>query len=184
MRQRYVPDDAADGRMKLQINAQNCVHCKCCSIKTPQDTFNRWMRVLFFALLESEEFPLSLHVESVWICWVALGRNLEHCRNSSIGRYLREAVALNTLPCEAEACEALEFAGDSLRRFPRSDSQEGTFLICIAIIAELLSASLQHLHEQWTVKWRLWTFWTYLSKRQTQVERAKEPRGLGRLKLT
>eukprot|EP00435_Cladocopium_sp_Y103_P012189 s1993_g3.t1 len=37
----YVPDeDAADGRMKLQINAQNCVHCKCCSIKTPQDTFN------------------------------------------------------------------------------------------------------------------------------------------------
>lgn len=37
MRLRYVPDEA-DGRMKLQINAQNCVHCKCCSIKTPQDT--------------------------------------------------------------------------------------------------------------------------------------------------
>lgn len=41
--------------------------------------------------------------------------NLER-RNSSIGRYLREAVALNTLPCEAsEACEACEFAGDPWR---------------------------------------------------------------------
>lgn len=38
--------------------------------------------------------------------------NLER-RNSSIGRYLREAVALNTLPCEA--CEACEFAGDPWR---------------------------------------------------------------------
>lgn len=35
----YVPDEA-DGRMKLQINAQNCVHCKCCSIKTPQEFIN------------------------------------------------------------------------------------------------------------------------------------------------
>ena len=47
--------------------------------------------------------------------------NLER-RNSSIGRYLREAVALNTLPCEAseaceacEASEACEFAGDPWR---------------------------------------------------------------------
>lgn len=31
----YVPDE--EGNMKLQINAQNCVHCKCCSIKTPQE---------------------------------------------------------------------------------------------------------------------------------------------------
>merc|ERR1719189_1655577 len=31
----YVPDE--DGKMRLQINAQNCVHCKCCSIKTPQE---------------------------------------------------------------------------------------------------------------------------------------------------
>ena len=29
----YVP--AADGRKKLQINAQNCVHCKTCDIKDP-----------------------------------------------------------------------------------------------------------------------------------------------------
>lgn len=35
----YVPDE--DGGMKLQINAQNCVHCKCCSIKTPQE-FIKW----------------------------------------------------------------------------------------------------------------------------------------------
>ncbi|CAK0810243.1 unnamed protein product [Prorocentrum cordatum] len=36
----YVPDESGDG-MKLQINAQNCVHCKCCSIKTPQE-FIKW----------------------------------------------------------------------------------------------------------------------------------------------
>ena len=26
----------SEGKQKLIINAQNCVHCKCCSIKTPQ----------------------------------------------------------------------------------------------------------------------------------------------------
>lgn len=37
----YVPDEeATDGRMRLQINAQNCVHCKCCSIKTPEEYIN------------------------------------------------------------------------------------------------------------------------------------------------
>jgi len=37
----YVPDeDSADGSMRLQINAQNCVHCKCCSIKTPEEYIN------------------------------------------------------------------------------------------------------------------------------------------------
>lgn len=30
----YVPDEKT-GSSKLQINAQNCLHCKCCSIKTP-----------------------------------------------------------------------------------------------------------------------------------------------------
>jgi len=35
----YVPDD--EGEMRLQINAQNCVHCKCCSIKTPKE-FIKW----------------------------------------------------------------------------------------------------------------------------------------------
>lgn len=34
----FVPDE--DGQMRLQINAQNCVHCKCCSIKTPQEYIN------------------------------------------------------------------------------------------------------------------------------------------------
>lgn len=34
----YVADESAtDGRQRLQINAQNCVHCKCCSIKTPEE---------------------------------------------------------------------------------------------------------------------------------------------------
>jgi electron-transferring-flavoprotein dehydrogenase len=38
----YVPDeDAGEAKMRLQINAQNCVHCKCCSIKTPQE-FIKW----------------------------------------------------------------------------------------------------------------------------------------------
>jgi len=36
----YVPDEDKEGAMKLQINAQNCVHCKCCSIKTPQEFIN------------------------------------------------------------------------------------------------------------------------------------------------
>eukprot|EP00933_Yihiella_yeosuensis_P020971 TRINITY_DN16706_c2_g1_i2.p1 TRINITY_DN16706_c2_g1~~TRINITY_DN16706_c2_g1_i2.p1 ORF type:complete len:624 (+),score=133.82 TRINITY_DN16706_c2_g1_i2:88-1959(+) len=37
----YVPDEqASDGKMRLQINAQNCVHCKCCSIKTPEEYIN------------------------------------------------------------------------------------------------------------------------------------------------
>ncbi|GAB4859206.1 hypothetical protein Ancab_010666 [Ancistrocladus abbreviatus] len=30
----YIPDE--EGRMKLQINAQNCVHCKACDIKDPK----------------------------------------------------------------------------------------------------------------------------------------------------
>jgi len=38
----YVPDESkSDGSMRLQINAQNCVHCKCCSIKTPEE-FIKW----------------------------------------------------------------------------------------------------------------------------------------------
>ncbi|GKY90428.1 hypothetical protein MPSEU_000016600 [Mayamaea pseudoterrestris] len=32
----YV-DDEAKGSKKLVINAQNCIHCKCCSIKTPAE---------------------------------------------------------------------------------------------------------------------------------------------------
>jgi electron-transferring-flavoprotein dehydrogenase len=35
----YLPQD--DGTAKFQINAQNCIHCKTCSIKTP-DEFIKW----------------------------------------------------------------------------------------------------------------------------------------------
>ncbi|CAD7964749.1 unnamed protein product [Amoebophrya sp. A25] len=35
----YVPGE--NGEKRLQINAQNCVHCKCCSIKTPME-YIRW----------------------------------------------------------------------------------------------------------------------------------------------
>jgi len=34
----YVPDE--EGNVQLNINAQNCVHCKCCSIKTPEEYIN------------------------------------------------------------------------------------------------------------------------------------------------
>ena len=45
--QRYCPDGVYeiiraddDSAPKLQINAQNCVHCKCCSIKMPEEYIN------------------------------------------------------------------------------------------------------------------------------------------------
>jgi len=36
----YVADDENAGAMKLQINAQNCVHCKTCDIKDPTQNIN------------------------------------------------------------------------------------------------------------------------------------------------
>ena len=35
----YVPEDVGDG-YRLQINAQNCVHCKTCDIKCPSQNIN------------------------------------------------------------------------------------------------------------------------------------------------
>ena len=37
----YSEPDPSTGKQKLIINAQNCVHCKCCSIKTPKE-FIKW----------------------------------------------------------------------------------------------------------------------------------------------
>ena len=37
----YEYADDADGDPELVINAQNCVHCKCCSIKMPYE-FIEW----------------------------------------------------------------------------------------------------------------------------------------------
>ena len=37
----YVADEAGGGR-RLQINAQNCVHCKTCDIKDPRQNI-RWV---------------------------------------------------------------------------------------------------------------------------------------------
>lgn len=36
----YSDPDATTGERKLIINAQNCVHCKCCSIKAPEEFIN------------------------------------------------------------------------------------------------------------------------------------------------
>ena len=37
----YVPlEDGNEGDMRLQINAQNCVHCKTCDIKCPSQNIN------------------------------------------------------------------------------------------------------------------------------------------------
>jgi electron-transferring-flavoprotein dehydrogenase len=37
----FVDDEnSADGEMRLQINAQNCVHCKTCDIKDPTQNIN------------------------------------------------------------------------------------------------------------------------------------------------
>ena len=35
----YVPEEEGDG-YRLQINAQNCVHCKTCDIKCPSQNIN------------------------------------------------------------------------------------------------------------------------------------------------
>ena len=35
----YVDDEASGGR-KLQINAQNCIHCKTCDIKCPSQNID------------------------------------------------------------------------------------------------------------------------------------------------
>ena len=35
----YVPTEDGEG-MRLQINAQNCVHCKTCDIKDPSQNIN------------------------------------------------------------------------------------------------------------------------------------------------
>ena len=36
----YVPDEENEGDMRLQINAQNCIHCKTCDIKDPSQNIN------------------------------------------------------------------------------------------------------------------------------------------------
>ena len=36
----YADETDAEGNGQLIINAQNCVHCKCCSIKTPEEYIN------------------------------------------------------------------------------------------------------------------------------------------------
>lgn len=36
----YEYVDSADGSLTLQINGQNCVHCKCCDIKDPSQNIN------------------------------------------------------------------------------------------------------------------------------------------------
>ena len=37
----YVNDEGAgDGFKRLQINAQNCIHCKACDIKDPTQNIN------------------------------------------------------------------------------------------------------------------------------------------------
>ena len=33
----YIEDESNPGEATLQINAQNCLHCKCCSIKMPKE---------------------------------------------------------------------------------------------------------------------------------------------------
>ncbi len=37
----YTEDPADPAKKTLTINAQNCVHCKCCSIKTPGE-YIKW----------------------------------------------------------------------------------------------------------------------------------------------
>lgn len=36
----YSDPNPTTGDRELIINAQNCIHCKCCSIKTPKEFIN------------------------------------------------------------------------------------------------------------------------------------------------
>ena len=36
----FVASDAGNGAQRLQINAQNCVHCKTCDIKDPRQNIH------------------------------------------------------------------------------------------------------------------------------------------------
>ena len=36
----YTEADPNTGQRSLIINAQNCIHCKCCAIKTPEEYIN------------------------------------------------------------------------------------------------------------------------------------------------
>ena len=36
----FVPDEKNEGKMRLQINQSNCVHCKTCDIKDPLQNIN------------------------------------------------------------------------------------------------------------------------------------------------
>ena len=36
----FVPRDENSSEMRLQINAQNCIHCKTCDIKDPTQNIN------------------------------------------------------------------------------------------------------------------------------------------------
>ncbi len=36
----FVPRDETSNELRLQINAQNCIHCKTCDIKDPTQNIN------------------------------------------------------------------------------------------------------------------------------------------------
>uniref|UniRef100_A0A8R1EKV0 Electron transfer flavoprotein-ubiquinone oxidoreductase n=1 Tax=Caenorhabditis japonica TaxID=281687 RepID=A0A8R1EKV0_CAEJA len=36
----FVPSEADESKKRLQINAQNCIHCKTCDIKDPRQNIN------------------------------------------------------------------------------------------------------------------------------------------------
>lgn len=36
----YVEDEANPGQKRLQINSQNCIHCKTCDIKDPSQNID------------------------------------------------------------------------------------------------------------------------------------------------
>ena len=78
----YVPLETGDG-MRLQINAQNCVHCKTCDIKDPSQNINwvvpeggggpayngMWTSSLFFYRLSWKKTVKSRDIQgdSTWV---------------------------------------------------------------------------------------------------------------------
>ena len=76
--QRYCPAGVYEivkegDSIKLQINSQNCIHCKTCDIKDPQTKYKLgstrgWKWSYLFKDVTSNLYPVSFYSNISWLC--------------------------------------------------------------------------------------------------------------------